>query len=688
MELYRGWIYIALGMLPLAVVSGQPGVSLKTDRTVEGGGIRQAGSGAKRLNEASWHLLLVFTEGPKPGDIETLERRGGRVVQVVPDRGIIAAVPETTVLDDLRLEWVGRLRPEQKVSPLLVDAGLLWFPESDASSQTILLESYVDVSRHALSEIAAREGLRIVDHADLTPWQLMVTGAPAALARLADWDEVAYLFPASEQMILGGPAQPCGGAMTGGGPIGQISASIGDGWDGQGRGSAELGYFFSSYTGRLTATEARGAVLRAMTEWAKAAKIKFSAAPSADSARAINILFSSGDHGDGYPFDGSGRTLAHTFFPMPPNPEPVAGDLHLDDAEPWQIGTGIDLFSVTLHELGHALGLGHSDNPSAVMYPYYRRVSQLSTDDINSIVQIYARQDGTPVVEPPVTPSTPVALRISVDPVTTPTVRSEVALTGSSTGGSGTVQISWANSRGGTGSAQGYRPWTIAAIPLSVGINVITLTAVDSLRASTTIQVSVTREAVAAPFAVRIVSPTTAPTYVTNRAAVILSGTAGPGGPITRIFWVNHRGSGGAVVGSANWSTGAIALESGINRITVSAIAGTETASATIEVQFSNDQPSPPGNDTTPPQINVLSPATTNWSTNASSVTISGVSMDDVGVTEVNWIANYNRTGRATGTQSWVIADYPLLPGLNTVMIRAFDAAGNMSWRSLSINRQ
>jgi hypothetical protein len=426
-----------------------------------------------------------------------------------------------------------------------------------------------------------------------------------------------------------------------------------------------------------------------MGEWAKAAKIKFSPAPSGDSARAINILFSSGDHGDGYPFDGSGRTLAHTFFPMPPNPEPVAGDLHLDDAEPWQIGTGVDLFSVTLHELGHALGLGHSDNPAAVMYPYYRRVSQLSAEDIDAVVQIYARQDGTPVVEQPVTPSAPVALQVSVDPVTTPTARPEMALAGTSTGGTGAVQIHWANSRGGTGTAQGYRPWTIASIPLSVGTNVITLTAVDSLRASATMQVSVTREAGAVtPFSMRIVSPTSGSTYATNRATVILSGTAGAGGPISRIFWVNQRGCGGAVTGSANWTTGPISLEIGTNRITVSATGGTETASATIEIQFARDQPGPAQNDTTAPQISVLSPASTSWSTNASTVTISGVSSDDVGVTEVNWIANYNRTGRAAGTQNWVIADYPLLPGLNTVMIRAFDATGNMSWRSLSITRQ
>jgi hypothetical protein len=152
MDLHRRWIYVALGLLPLTTLSGQPGVSLKTGSLEAESSIRSAASGSKRLSEVSWHLLLVFTDGPKAADLEILERRGAQIVQVVPDRGIIAAVPETTVLDDLRLEWVGRLRPEQKVSPLLVDAGLLWFPDSDVNAQTILMESYVDVSRHALSE--------------------------------------------------------------------------------------------------------------------------------------------------------------------------------------------------------------------------------------------------------------------------------------------------------------------------------------------------------------------------------------------------------------------------------------------------------------------------------------------------------------------------------------------------------
>jgi fibronectin type 3 domain-containing protein len=91
--------------------------------------------------------------------------------------------------------------------------------------------------------------------------------------------------------------------------------------------------------------------------------------------------------------------------------------------------------------------------------------------------------------------------------------------------------------------------------------------------------------------------------------------------------------------------------------------------------------------DTQPPQLMIVSPTTSgSYQTTASSLTLSGTALDDMGVTQVSWYNSGGGSGLATGTASWSVKRIRLSSGQNTITVTGKDAAGNRGTAVITVN--
>ena len=129
----------------------------------------------------------------------------------------------------------------------------------------------------------------------------------------------------------------------------------------------------------VTLAQAQSAIAAAFASWSAQTSLSF--VQLASGTPDIQLQFA--------PIDGPGNIGAQTGFPAD------GGDMTIDTAETWSVASptpagAIDLQTVVLHELGHALGLALSSLTSASMYPNYQGPNHfLGLDDKVGVSSLY-----------------------------------------------------------------------------------------------------------------------------------------------------------------------------------------------------------------------------------------------------------------------------------------------------------
>ncbi|KAL6471454.1 hypothetical protein MHYP_G00201040 [Metynnis hypsauchen] len=158
----------------------------------------------------------------------------------------------------------------------------------------------------------------------------------------------------------------------------------------------------TNYTPDLDEDDVDRAIHNALKVWSDVTPLKFKKLHEGNAD--IMIGFGKREHGDFNPFDGPEGLLAHAY---PPG-NGIGGDTHFDEDETWTKDSHeYNLFLVAAHEFGHALGMAHSSNPGALMYPVYSYAGgfPLSDDDIKGIQSLYGPNPDHKKVKPkPVAP--------------------------------------------------------------------------------------------------------------------------------------------------------------------------------------------------------------------------------------------------------------------------------------------
>jgi len=518
------------------------------------------------------HRIVQFDHQPNAADLAALVADGYTIAAAIPDNALL--VSGRRPIRQPGVIWQGLLLESDKISPAI--------SESRDFVLHVLVDFHSDVEPEAQNALGAALGFDFVRLNFLLPNHVLVDATLPELQLLARRDEVAYIFPADPDWpslsLSANEAIACAGMLTLAGPVAQYANTV-HGWDLDTDHIAHLGYYFGGLTAKVPSATVKSEILRAMNSWAAAASITFSASSSDTALRTVAVKFASRAHGDSMPFDGPAGVVGHTFYPTPVNSEPIAGDLHLDADENWHAGSDLDIYSVVLHEMGHALGLSHSDKPGDVMYPYYRRGMVLSKNDIGAIQALYGAASAATLTLAPVISAGPQPIKLIFNPPLPPGAASQISISGAVSGGVAPVSLEYQTSTGSSGhiTVDASGNWTATVIGLLPGVNTITVTAYDAAKVSGSVSASVNRTAVAsttaaAPVSIRITAPANAVSS-SKSATLSVAGSATGGTGVTQVTWQTSNGKTGTATGTNQWVAN-IPLLTGTNTIVMRAYDG------------------------------------------------------------------------------------------------------------------